>query len=88
MPAGAGEHIMRPGESDPKISKEDQRLYRSGVGLLLYLVKFSRPDISKLVRELSKVMDGATQSNMKSLLRTIKFMLDTRQIILSFDLRG
>ncbi len=79
---------MRPGESDPKISKEDQRLYRSGVGLLLYLVKFSRPDISKLVRELSKVMDGATQSNMKSLLRTIKFMLDTRQIILSFDLRG
>ena len=51
----------------------------------MYLVKFSRPDISNSVRELSKVMDGATQSNMKSLLMTIKYVLDTRQRVLSFN---
>ena len=55
--------------------------------MLLYLVKFSRSDISNAVRELSKVMDGATPAHMKSMLRTIKFVMDTRQRVLSFDLR-
>ena len=36
--------IVRPGESDIKISLEYQKLYRSGIGMLLYLVKHSRPD--------------------------------------------
>ena len=57
-------------------------MYRRGVGLLLYLIKFSRPDISNAVRELSKVMDGATLGNMKSMLRTIKYVLDTRNGVL------
>ena len=87
MPAGSGEHIKRPDEDEPKIGPEEQRKYRSGVGMLLYLVKFSRPDISNAVRELSKVMDGATPAHMKSMLRTIKFVMDTRQRVLSFDLR-
>ena len=87
MSAGSGEHIKRPDENEPKISPEDQRKYRSEVGMLLYLVKFSRPDISNTVRELSKVMDGATPAHMKSMLRTIKFVMDTRQRVLNFDLR-
>ena len=40
-------------------------LFRSGVGLMLYLVKFSWPDLSNAVRELSKVMDGTTPAHMK-----------------------
>ena len=55
--------------------------------MLLYLVKFSRPDTSNAVRELSKVMDGATPARMKNVLRTIKFIMDTRQKVLSFDLK-
>jgi hypothetical protein len=44
--------------TDPKltISKLNQKLYHSGTGMLLYLVKHSRPDISNPVRELSKVL--------------------------------
>jgi hypothetical protein len=35
------------------INDDFQRKYRSGVGMLLYLTKYSHPDISNIVRELS-----------------------------------
>lgn len=35
-------------------------MYRRGIGVLLFLVKFSRPDISNSVRKLSIANDGAT----------------------------
>lgn len=38
--------------------------------------------MSNSVRELSKVNDGATQAHWKSLIRTIKFTLDTRSYAL------
>ena len=87
MPAGTGDHVKRPNEDEPTVDKEEQRLYRSGVGLLLYLVKFSRPDISNAVRELSKVMDRATPAHGKKLKRIIRYVLDTEKRVLNFDLR-
>ena len=36
----------RPKEGDELLSQEQQKLYRSGVGMLLYLVKHSRPDMA------------------------------------------
>ena len=62
------------------ITDKEQKLYRSGVGMLLYLVKHSRPDLSTGTRELSKVMDKATEGHMKELCRVIKYALDTRTI--------
>ena len=44
---------MRPDENESKINHEDQQKYRSGIGMLLYLVKLSRPDILNAFRELS-----------------------------------
>jgi hypothetical protein len=70
--------VTRPEKGDNVLSPKDQTKYRSGVGMLLYLVKHSRPDISNAVRELTKVLDGATNAHWKSLIRTIKFVLDTR----------
>ena len=52
---------------------------RSGTGMLLYLVKHSRPDISNGVRELTKCMDGATLAAYREMLRVIKYVLDTKQ---------
>jgi hypothetical protein len=69
--------IMRPMQDDPLISIEDQSTFRSGVGMLLYLVKHSRPDIANAVRELSKVADGATAAHWNAMIRVIKFVLDT-----------
>ena len=78
-PAGAKTTIMRPQEDDNKISDTEQTIYRSGVGMLLYLVKHSRPDIANQVRELSKVADGATPGHWKALIRMIKYVLDTKE---------
>ena len=72
MPAGTEDHVKRPDEDEPTVDKEEQKMYRSGVGLLFYLVKFSRPDISNAVRELSKVTDRATPALVKKLKRIIK----------------
>jgi hypothetical protein len=51
------------------IDTEDHKLHRTGVGvgILLYLVNHLRPDISNVVRELSKVLDGPTEAVMKEL---------------------
>jgi hypothetical protein len=46
--------------------------------MLLYLVKHLRPDMANVVRELSKMMDGATPAAFKELKRVIEFVLDTR----------
>ena len=53
--------------------------------MLLYLVKYSRPDIANSVRELAKVMDGAGKTDYQRLLRTIKYILDTKHKSLFMD---
>jgi hypothetical protein len=58
--------------------EKTRKTHRSGVGVLLCLVKHSRPDVSNSVRELAKVLDGATEAHAKSSLRTVKFVLDAR----------
>jgi hypothetical protein len=78
-PMGPGITVSRPKENDETIGPTDQQKYRSGVGMLLYLVKLSRPDVSNAVRELSKVMDGATSDHVEMLHRVIKFVLITRE---------
>ena len=78
-PGTPGSGIQRPNNETMLLSDKEQKEYRSGVGMLLYLVKHSRPDIGNVTRELSKVMDGATHAAMKELMRTIKFVLSTKE---------
>jgi hypothetical protein len=50
-----------------------------GVGMMLYLFKFSCPDISNSVREISKVADGATDGViLKHLYAQIKYVMCTK----------
>jgi hypothetical protein len=64
---------------------EDQSVYRSGTGMLLYCTKHSRPDISNAVRELTKLLDGATPVAFKEMLRVTKFVLDTSTLGLRIE---
>jgi hypothetical protein len=78
--------IMRPKEGDPSIDPFDQKKIFTGAGMLLYLVKHSRPKIALAVRELSKVPDGATQAHWNDLLRAIKYVQDTDNYCLKMKL--
>ena len=54
-------------------------MYCSGVGILLYLVKHTRPDLANVTRDLSKVMDRATEGHWKELRRVITYTMSTQQ---------
>jgi Reverse transcriptase (RNA-dependent DNA polymerase) len=71
-------NITQPKPSDELISDQDQAIYRSGVGSLLYLVKYSRPDIANAVRELAKCMGKASPAAYKELKRVLKYVLSTK----------
>jgi hypothetical protein len=60
------------------LGTQSQRKYRSGVGMLFYSTKYSQPDISNIVQELSKCMESATWGAYNELLRVIKFVIDTK----------
>ena len=84
-PGTPGHTIMRNPKNVTRVSDEEQSLYRSGTGMLLYLVKYSRPDIANPVRELSKVLDGATPAAFKEMLRIIKYVIDTKDLALKIE---
>ena len=76
--------VQRSDEKGEIITAESQHLLRSGIGMLLYLVKFSRPDISNAVKGLSKANAGATNAQFKAMLRAIKYALDIENVDLSY----
>ena len=77
--------IVKSNEDIERIELEKQSRYRSGVGMLLHLIKYSRPDIANVVRELLKCIDGANLAAYKEMLRTIKFVLNTKDYCLKMN---
>ena len=53
--------VQRPTLNDVLIPAEMQKRFRIAVGLMLFLIKFSCPDVFNAVRELANVNDRATQ---------------------------
>jgi hypothetical protein len=74
--------IVRPSENVDKIDPDLQARYRSGVGMLLFLIKYSRSDLANVVRELSKCMYAASHAVYKEMLRVMKLVVDTKQYCL------
>ena len=69
--------IITPSKDDKLIDSDPQTRFRSSVGSILYLVKISRPDLSNISRELSKVMMKCTSFHYSSLIRTLKYIEKT-----------
>ena len=84
-PGTPGLGLIKVKEEKDKIDHDKQSRYRTGVGMLLYLIKHSRPDLVNAVRELSKCLDGASEAAYKEMLRVIKFVLDTKLKGLKID---
>ena len=77
-PGTPGRQVIRTKDEERLLELEKQSEYRTGVGMLLFLVKHSRPDIANAIRELSKCLGVATQEAMDELYRIIKFVLKTK----------
>ena len=73
-PSSPGFAVVRQEKKEGLLNGKDQKWFRSSVGSLLYMVKFSRPDIANSVRELSKVMDLANYGQKKELNRLLNFV--------------
>ena len=71
--------LVRVKEGEAVLSLQEQTLYRCGVGILLYLVKQTRPDLANATRELSRAMDVANYVHWKELLRVIKYTLKSQE---------
>jgi len=77
-PSTPGFHVVGNIPEAVFILDHNQKLYRSGVCMLLFLVKHTLPDLSNSTRELTKVMDKAMEGHMKELCRVIKYAINTK----------
>jgi hypothetical protein len=73
--------IVRPATDDDIIDAELQGRYQSAVGMLLYLTKYSQPDLCNIVKELARCMDKATKGTYLEMLRVVKFVIDTKNFL-------
>ena len=68
LPCTAGSVTVREFDDGERLDDKEQSLHRSGIGILLYLAKYTRPDIANGVRKHSKNMDKASKNDYKTLL--------------------
>ena len=64
---------------EPLLGKKKTQ-YRSGVGILLCMVRYSRPDTLNRVRKLSRFMQGASRECYKALIQVMSFIVATREL--------
>jgi hypothetical protein len=78
IPAEAGSVLEKCAENEA-LTEGEQTRYRSGVGKLLHMMRWSRPEIYNAVRELSRFMTiGASSIHMKAMERVMNYCLTTR----------
>ena len=65
MPGTPSVGLVRPTDKNEVVYKENNEQYRTGIGILLYLVKHMQPDIDNSVRGLTILNDGPTGNAMK-----------------------
>jgi hypothetical protein len=75
-PADNGQ-ILVPCDPVDGMPKEKQSSFRTGVGKLLHMMRWSCPDVLNHVQELSHHMEVAAPVHLKSMLRVLKYCVST-----------
>ena len=75
-PAIPGDHLVK-GDEGTNVGADMQSHYRTGVGKLLHMMRWTRPEIQNSVRELSKYMSGATLAHVKAMHRVMDYCVAT-----------
>jgi hypothetical protein len=68
--------VLEPTEG--KLSPKDHFTFRSGTGKLLHLMKWSCPEISNAIRELSRWMSSPGLPHLKAMYRVFNYCLNTK----------
>jgi hypothetical protein len=64
-------------EDGPKLDEKDQSLYRKGVGKLIHMMRWSRPDVLNATREVSRFGQGANPAQAQALTREMEYCVQT-----------
>ena len=73
-PAKPG-NILTKGDTDSALNSEMQTKYRSGVGKLIHMMQWSRPDICSAVRDLTRHMRQATKAHLDAMYRLMAYIV-------------
>ena len=71
--------ILVEDDGSALLSQDGASKYRTGVGKLLHMMKWSRNDILNSVRELSRFMKCPREGHLKAMYRTMNFVRSTRE---------
>src|SRR5210317_1555952 len=78
-PGNPNETLRKAENQNEVVNKNLHKLYRSGVGNLLYLTKHSRLDISNSLQELSQHLDKPTRTHMRALFRALDYVANSSE---------
>jgi hypothetical protein len=76
-PGTPSKGLMKKVSDEEALDATAQTRLRSGIGMLLFLMKHSRPDLANPIREISKCMGKGNEEAMKEMKRIVKFVIDT-----------
>ena len=79
IPAEAGT-VLTGGEKPEErnlLPKQKQTFFRSGIGKLLHMMRWSRPEVMNRVRECSRYMSGAVMAHIAAMKRTMRYVVAT-----------
>jgi hypothetical protein len=74
MPGVPGD-VLEQEESD--LTREEQRVYRSGVGKLMHLARWTRVESANAIRELTKFVGAASKTHVAAMYRAMRALLNT-----------
>jgi len=69
--------VLQKVEAGKELSGQMQTKYRSGVGKLMHMMQYSRPEIYNSVRDLARHMTVAGEEHFEAMLRVMKYCVDT-----------
>ena len=77
--SGRAGNILTQGDKSLTVNAKVQTYFRSGVGILIHLMQWSRPDTCNTVRDCAMHNIVCNDSHIDAMHRIMKYCLDTRE---------
>ena len=76
---------MEEGKPSEIVDAKLQREYRSGIGKLLHMTRWTRPEIYNSVRELSRYLGKCTKEHLRAMKRAMNYCVKTKDLGITFE---